>query len=169
MSTKTIEELEELSKDGDVGALYELGKKYFYGDGVSVDYCKAREYFECALAKGSKGSNYFLGKIYYNGNGVSTDYAKAKHYFEESSKYENVYSTYYLGKLYYWGDGVEKNYTKANEYKNSILNKPIYTNQNTGLQEFYSVEDFEAVTKGYVDELQAKVLAEYKNLFGEDR
>ena len=29
MSTKNIEELESLAKNGDVGAIYELGKRYF--------------------------------------------------------------------------------------------------------------------------------------------
>lgn len=168
MSTKKIEELEELANNGDVGAIYELGKRYFYGNGVGVDFVKAKGYFELAAERGSQGSNYYLGKIFYNGNGVSTNHLKAKEYFEKSSKADNVFSTYYLGKLYYWGDGVEKDYNKANEYKTSILNKPIYANQNAGLEEFYSLTDFEGVTKEYVGELQQKVLLEYKSLFGKE-
>lgn len=168
MSTKSIKELEELANNGDVGAIYELGQRYYNGVGVEVDYGKAKGYFEIAAERGSQGSNYYLGKIYYNGNGVPTNHLKAKEYFEKSSKADNVFSTYYLGKLYYWGDGVAKDYSKANEYKTSILNKPIYSNQNTGLEEFYSISDFEGLTKNYVGELQQKVLAEYKSLFGKE-
>ena len=88
--------------------------------------------------------------------------------FEKSSSADNVFSKYYLGKLYYWGDGVEKDYNKANEYKNSILNKPIYASQEAGLQDFYSLTDFEEVTKQYVCELQERVNLEYKSLFGKE-
>ncbi len=163
-----IKELEELAGNGDVGAIFELGKAYYEGIGVGIDFEKAKGYFEIAAERGSQISNYYLGKIYYNGNGVQTNHLKAKEYFEKSSSADNVFSKYYLGKLYYWGDGVEKDYNKANEYKNAILNKPIYTNQNAGLEEFYSVPDFEGLTKGYVNALQEKVLAEYKGLYGKE-
>ena len=164
-----INELETLAKNGDAGALYELGQMYFKGiGGVEVNYNKAREYFEVAAESGSKGANYYLGKIYYNGNGVQINHLKAKEYFEKSSSYENVFSKYYLGKLYYWGDGVEKDYNKANELKNLILKKPIYASQEASLQDFYSLTDFEETTKKYVDKLQQQVNIEYRNLFGNE-
>lgn len=168
MSTKNIKELESLANNGDVGAIYELGQRYFYGVGVGLDYGKAKGYFEVAAERGSSGSNYFLGKIYYNGNGVQTNHLKAKEYFEKSASADNTFSKYYLGKLYYWGDGVEKNDEKAEEYKKVVLGKPIYGNQEAGLEEFYSIYDFEGRTKEYVGELQNKVLSEYKNLFGKE-
>ena len=166
--SKNIKELESLANNGDVGAIYELGQRYFYGVGVNLDYGKARNYFEIASERGSSGSNYFLGKIYYNGNGVQTNHLKAKEYFEKSAEADNTYSKYYLGKLYYWGDGVEKNTEKAEEYKNIVLGKPIYANQKADLNEFYSIVDFEGKTKEYVGELQNKVALEYKNLFGKE-
>lgn len=168
MGARSIEELEELANNGDCGAIYELGKRYFEGNGVGVNFEKAKGYFEIASERGSKRANYYLGKIYYNGCGVQTNYGKAKEYFEKSAESNNVFSTYYLGKIYYWGDGVEKNYNKANEYKTSILNKPLYINQDAGLEEFYSIPDFEKQTKEYVNKIQEKVLSEYKNLFGND-
>ena len=106
--------------------------------------------------------------MFYNGNGVCTNHVKAKEYFEKASNADNVFAKYYLGKLYYWGDGVEKDYNKANEYKVTILNKPIYANQRAGLEEFYSLTDFEGVTKDYVGEIQDKVFQEYKGLFGRE-
>ena len=42
MSTKNIAELEALANNGDVGAVYELGQRYYYGVGVATDYQKAR-------------------------------------------------------------------------------------------------------------------------------
>lgn len=168
MSTKNIKELEGLAGNGDVGAIYELGQRYFYGVGVPTDYGKARGYFEVAAERGSSGSNYFLGKIYYNGNGVQTNHLKAKEYFEKSAQADNTFSKYYLGKLYYWGDGVEQNTEKAEEYKNIVLGKPIYGNQEASTKDFYSIVDFEGKTKEYVGELQNKVVEEYRNLYGKE-
>ena len=168
MSTDNIVELETLAKNGDVGAIYELGKAYYYGTGVDTDYDKARTYFELAASIGSNWANYYLGKIYYNGNGVQTDHNKAREYFEKSANTNNIFSTYYLGKIYYWGDGVEKNYDKAVEYKNIVLSGNIYQNQDTSVEEFYSIDDFEQQTKDYVEELQAKVWDEYQTLYGQN-
>lgn len=168
MENKNTKELEALAGNGDVGAIYELGQRYFSGIGVEQNVQKAREYFEVAVERGATGANYFLGKIYYNGIGVETDHTKAKEYFEKSAARNNAFSEYYLGKIYFWGDGVEKDYDKANEYKTSVLNRPLYANQDTGIEEFYSIADFEAQTRQYVGELQNKVLVEYKKLFGND-
>ena len=143
-------------------------KRYLDGTSVSADYGKAKYYLELAAKNGVVGANFYLGKIYYNGKGVQTNHTLAKEYFEKASSANNVFSNYYLGKIYYWGDGVEKNLSKASEYKASILNKPLYINQDTDIENFYSIADFESVTKKYVTEIQASVLDEYKKLYGEE-
>ena len=163
-----LEELENLANSGDVGAIFEVGKIYFEGNGVETNYGKAKYYLEVASERGSQKANYYLGKMYYNGLGVATDYGKAKYYFEKSSNANNVFSTYYLGKIYYWGDGVEKNVEKATECKNTILSKPLYTNQNAELDTFYSIPDFEKSTVNFVNDIQLKVINEYKSLYGND-
>lgn len=169
MSTINIEELTELANNNDYMAAYELGKAYLTGTaGVGVDYNKARGYLSVAANNGVVGANYYLGKMYYNGTGVGVDHLKAKEFFERSAKANNVFSNYYLGKIYYWGDGVEKNVAKASEYKASILNRPLYINQDTDIENFYSIADFEGATQKYVNEIQASVQDEYKKLFGDE-
>lgn len=168
MSTKTVNELEQLANEGDYGAAYELGKMYLVGEEVAVDYGKAKWYLEAAACNGVVGANYYLGKIYYNGNGVQTDHAKAKEYFEKAAKANNMFSNYFLGKIYYWGDGVEKDIEKAGQYKKAILNQPLYINQDTDIENFYSIPDFEDVTKKYVKDIQTSVQNEFQKLFGED-
>lgn len=168
-TTNNITELEQLADGGDFGAAYEVGKMYLAGaNGVTANYTKAKWYLEAAAANGIVGANYYLGKIYYNGMGVATDYGKAKQYFEKSASANNVFSNYYLGKIYYWGDGVEKDIAKAGAYKTTVLNRPLYINQDTDLENFYSIADFEGVTKKYVAEIQESVYDEYKKLFGEE-
>ena len=119
---------------------------------------------------GDVGALCKLGELYLTGNGgVGVDLNKARGLFEAASAKGSNGANYNLGKLYYCGDGVEKDYNKANEYKVSILNRPIYSNQEAGLEEFYSLTDFEKVTKDYVGALQNKVLTEYKSLYGEEK
>ena len=167
MNVDEIKNLEKLAEEGNCNAQYELGCLYYQGNEVAQDYGKARWYFENAVQNGSKAANYYLGKIYYNGDGVGVDYARAKDYFEKSASTKNVFSEYYLGKLYFWGDGVEKNAEKANTYKQKVLNRPIYSNQDSSLEDFYSVPDFEKATVNYVAQLQKRVENEYKKLYGE--
>ena len=170
MGTVNFKELEQLAGNGDVGAMYELGKAYFSGSGeVGQNYEKARGLFEAASEKGNKGSNYYLGKIYYNGMGVQTNHLKAKEYFEKSANDKNVFSEFYLGKIYFWGDGgVGKDVNKANEYKLAISNNPLYKGLNEGLQDFYSEVDFEGKTEKCVGALKNKIDNEYRRMFGNE-
>ena len=147
---------------------YELGLKYYKGIGVKIDYQKAKEFFEKSINDGYASAYHYLGMIYYNGNGVQTNHVKAKECFEKADADNNIFSSYYLGKIYYWGDGVEKNYEKANEYKNKILGKPFFAKQNTEIENFYSVIDFESAIKKYASDLQKKIQNEFKSLYGNE-
>jgi len=166
MGVLSIEKLENIAASGNPEANYELGLRYYKGVGVGVDYQKAKDYFEKSVNGGCSAGNYYLGVIYYNGKGVPVDHVKAKGYFEKSDADNNIFSTYYLGKIYYWGDGVEKNYEKANACKEKVLSKPFFVNQDTNINNFYSITDFESVSRNYANELQRKVQNEFSSLFG---
>ena len=58
-----LEELENLANSGDVGAIFEVGKIYFEGNGVETNYGKAKYYLEVASERGSQKANYYLGKM----------------------------------------------------------------------------------------------------------
>lgn len=166
MGVLTIENLEKLSANGNADASYELGLRYYKGIGTEIDYEKAKTFFETSINQGGVAGSYYLGMMYYNGKGTPTNHVKAKEWFEKSAADNNVFSSYYLGKIYYWGDGVEKDYEKATQYKNDILGKPFFVSQNTDINNFYSVEDFEAVSRVYANEMQRKIQTEFTNLFG---
>jgi len=168
MGIISIENLENLAKQGNSDAQYELGLRYYKGIGVDADYEKARQYLQAALDNGASGASYYLGVIYYNGKGTPTNHAKAKEYFEKAESSNNVFSSYYLGKLYYWGDGVEQNYEKADEYKAKVLSKPFFANQQTDTRNFYSFTDFEGASRTYAINLQKKVQNEFSSLFGDE-
>lgn len=167
MGIITIENLENLAKQGNGEAQYELGLRYYKGVGVEADYDKARKYLESAVENGENAAAYYLGVIYYNGKGTPTDHAKAKACFEKAEADNNIFSSYYLGKLYYWGDGVEQDLQKADEYKAKVLSKPFFANQNTDTKNFYSFTDFEGASRTYAINLQKKVQNEFSSLFGD--
>ena len=91
---------QEEAEKGDSAALRRMGNRYFVGDGVALDFDKAKEYnkraeaeekkqaFAYNLAKADKGSllsMVFIGKCYRDGNGVEKDLKKAREYFEKAS------------------------------------------------------------------------------------
>ena len=168
MGIISIENLENLAKQGNGEAQYELGLRYYKGIGVDTDYEKARQYLQAAVDNGASGASYYLGVIYYNGKGTPTDHVKAKEYFEKAESANNIFSSYYLGKLYYWGDGVEQNYEKADAYKAKVLAKPFFAHQQTDTRNFYSFTDFEGASRTYAINLQKKVQNEFSNLFGDE-
>ena len=109
-----IKRLEELVKQGDADAMYELGHYYLYGQkGLSQDYEKAKELFEQSANLGNTWAISNLGYMYYFGQGVLQDYEKAKEFYEKSASLGNDKSMCILGAMYYSGLGVLQDYEKA--------------------------------------------------------
>lgn len=57
---------------------------YYQGNGVPVDYKKARQWYEKAAAQGHPHAQLGLGTLYANGHGVSKNHTKAKEWFAKS-------------------------------------------------------------------------------------
>ena len=105
------------------------------------------------------------------GNGTAVkaiDKKKTIEWFEKAAEKNFAHGIMLLAYCYKEGDGVEKNVEKATECKNTILSKPLYTNQNAELDTFYSIPDFEKSTVNFVNDIQLKVINEYKSLYGND-
>ncbi|KAF0977030.1 hypothetical protein FDP41_003683 [Naegleria fowleri] len=108
-----------------------MGNIYSNGNGVDIDYTKAKEYYEMAAKQNYSSGFHNLGNMYYYGNGVQQDFTKAMELFELAAQkthydvtcnkylaFENHYAEalYVLGTMYELGDGVEKDTRKAIEY-----------------------------------------------------
>ena len=61
-------------------AQYNLGRCYYNGQGVDIDYPKAIRWFSAAALQGLKEAQYSLGVCYYNGDGVEQDNDKAAYW-----------------------------------------------------------------------------------------
>ena len=92
-----------------------LGKAYFYGRGVEVDYKKAFELLSFAYGKGSTWGVYYLGKCCFEGMGTIQDYGKARAYLEQM-KWDNDDAFYMLGYIYGRGLAVPMDIPKAVSY-----------------------------------------------------
>jgi TPR repeat protein len=104
-------------KDNNDGlSLSITGCCYKSGYGVTLDYAKAKFYYEKAVELGNSYGFNDLGFIYRHGFGVTVDCAKAKFYYEKAAELGNSYGFNNLGCLYDNGYGVTVDYAKAKFY-----------------------------------------------------
>lgn len=75
---------QRLANQGNASAQYNLGLKYFKGEGVRQDYNKAFDLYQKAANQGYAGAQNNLGLMYSRGNGVLQNYISAKELFKKS-------------------------------------------------------------------------------------
>ena len=63
MANKSIEELVKLATEGNLQATYELGNRYYTGNGVKQDYKMAIDYFRKAEEIGNKNGSYGYSEV----------------------------------------------------------------------------------------------------------
>lgn len=120
---KSLELLQAESENGNLLAVFDLGRMYADGLGVEIDTDKAQEYYAQALdgfealeiQKPWKYLEYRIGKMYAQGLGTEQDYELAAEWFTKSANQKYKFAQYSLGGLYYRGQGVEQSFEKAFE------------------------------------------------------
>ena len=101
------------AEQGDANAQWRLGDIYYYGEGVSEDFEKARYWREKAAENEHVGAQWELGRMYYRGEGVPKDFEKAFYWYKKSAENGHAVSQYNLGVMYYNGEGIPKDNEKA--------------------------------------------------------
>jgi uncharacterized protein len=139
-----LKSLEELARNGDVGAAWELGRMYADGDGVKQNGQRAFEYFrgladshadeEPGTARALFIANAFveLGRYYLVGipNYIKPDAVHAYEIFNYSATYfGDPDAQYHLGRMYLDGQGVGKNTKQAVRWLFAAANKGQYQAQ----------------------------------------
>lgn len=115
--------LQAESQNGNVLAVFDLGRMHADGLGVEMDIDKAQEYYTQALndfellehRKPWKYIEYRIGKMYSQGLGAEQDYKISAEWFAKSANQKYKFAEYSLGSFYYQGQGVEQSYEKAFE------------------------------------------------------
>lgn len=93
--------------------LFDIGEKYYYGNGVEQSYEKAVEWYEKAANHGYADAQCSLGYMYSSGKGVKQNYRKAVEWYEKAANQGHAKGQFNLGTMYYNGRGVSKNIEKA--------------------------------------------------------
>lgn len=92
---------------------YQMGLRFYQGDGVEKDYKRAFELFSKSAAKGNIEALVQQGICYYYGRGVPLNYAQAVDCFKKGIKAENKEAYFWLGKCYFYHYG---GYTTNHRY-----------------------------------------------------
>lgn len=95
---------------------YELGEKYYNGDGVPVDEAAAARHHRLAADRGHREAQNRLGFFYEYGIGVTQDGAEAVRWYELAGRQGHADSYLSIGDLYREGRKVPKSKKKAEEY-----------------------------------------------------
>ena len=112
-----------IAEQGDVDAQLCLGKIYFKGEGVAIDFKQSLYWYTKAAEQGNSIGQFFLGLMYYEGKGVSVDYKQAIYWFNKAAEQGYDDAQLYLGKMYYNGEGVTKDYIKAYAWLNLVASQ----------------------------------------------
>lgn len=143
MNIENINELEELANNGNVQAIYELGKKFYNGNGVGIDYSKAKSYFEKASSANNTYATYYLGKMYFWGDGVEKDYNKANE-CKESVLNNIVYPNKKVGiEEFYSSSDIEK---LSENYAKIVLKNVATAFNNVQWQEISNENNSESIS-----------------------
>ncbi len=113
----------ELATEGNVKAMYDVGKLYERGRGVNKDISKAAEWFQKAAIEGNTSAQARLGILYFEGRGVKQNYNKALKLLNSAAQANVPSALYQLANMYELGTGVKQNlkksifwYQKADKY-----------------------------------------------------
>ncbi len=95
---------------------YELGMKYYHGDGVKADEKQAVSHFQTAAALGHAGAQYMLAHCCLGGIGIEKNEAKAVEWYQKSAEQGSADAYFDLGfSCYSLGVGVAVNHAKKIE------------------------------------------------------
>ena len=95
---------------------FNLGARYYFGDGIAQDYAAALHWFQLSAAQGNSWGETGVGGINYFGHGVSPDYAIALHWYQLAAAQGNQWGQLGVGAIYYYGYGVPQSYATAMQW-----------------------------------------------------
>jgi hypothetical protein len=109
-------EVKSTVTSGDADALFILGRKYQYGEGITQDYTAAIRFYRLAAAQGHAGAQCQLGIMFFFGDGVGQDYVEAARFYRIAAEQGNGHAQLRLGNMLFYGQGVAKNESQAQHF-----------------------------------------------------
>jgi hypothetical protein len=108
-----FEELKAKAEAGDADSEYQVGLRYYKGEGVSKDLAEAVKWFRKAAEQGLAGAQDNLGVCYAKGQGVAKDEVEAVKWFRKAAEQNYAQAQRNLGWCYAKGQGVAKDEVEA--------------------------------------------------------
>lgn len=103
----------QAAEKGHANSMYNLGKMYNHGRGVTRNYAEAVRWYLQAAEKGQADAMVYLGVMYNHGRGVARNDAEAFRWFRQAAEKGQVDAMVYLAKMYNHGQGVARNDAEA--------------------------------------------------------
>ena len=101
------------AETGDREAEYQLGIRYYKGNGVGKDFAEAVKWFRKAAKQGFAQAQAVLGWCYFRGYGVAKDEVEAVQWYRKAAEQNHADAQHNLGVSYATGQGVAKDYVEA--------------------------------------------------------
>ena len=101
--SKSIELWMAAAKAGNAEAQLELGVRYYFGDGVEVDYETSAKWLRKAAEQGESNAQYYMGWAYWSGKGVKKDSAEAVKWFHKAADQGHERAQWYLAEARQFG------------------------------------------------------------------
>ena len=108
-----VAKLLKKAESGDPNAQYNLGVRYYNGDGLVQNYSEAVHWFRMSVSQKNVAAQNNLGICYYNGNGVEKNLERAAYWFRISAEHGNSIAQCNLANCYYNGEGVAQDFKLA--------------------------------------------------------
>jgi TPR repeat protein len=114
--TAALRELRRRAEAGSADAQYELGCKYFEGEGVEQSQAEALKWYRKAAAQGHNSGLCDTGYCYRHGYAVKRDFAKALRYYRQAADQGCPTGAYWLAHAYEHGEGVPRDLELAKKW-----------------------------------------------------
>jgi TPR repeat protein len=114
----TVNDLSRLAEAGNADAQNRLGLLYHDGQGVPVNYQRAKHWFRKAAEQGHAGAQVNLGTLYFLGDGFHQSDHAALYWFQQAAGQEDALAFAKLGRMYEKGRGVPQDFIQAHMWYN---------------------------------------------------
>ena len=123
MGNAATEEMIRSANAGKADSQFELGKCYYYGNGVETNFIEAAKWFLKAAEQGHAEAQFDIGTMYADGKGIDKNWTEAEKWFIKSANQDFTKAQVNLCTMYAEGIGVAKNSAVAEKWFNKLSDK----------------------------------------------
>jgi hypothetical protein len=122
-STGNLAEIRTKAEKGDAAAQFDLGAKYYVGNGVTQDWTEAARWYRKAADQGYAPAEADLAACYGLGNGVRQDDVEATKWARKAADQGDALCQIALGYGYSYGKGVPQDYVASAKWYRQAANQ----------------------------------------------